>query len=77
MIEIRSAVTYQKVCPFCGSVIRVGFLDMKKRGTRPFRCQNCKHPVRFKSDYGVLLEDVKVGLKPKFEVVNEENRNNT
>ena len=68
MVETRNALTYQKVCSFCGSVMRVTFDEMKKRGTRPFRCLCCKHPVRFKSDYGVLLDDVKVGLKPRFEV---------
>lgn len=71
MIEIRSAITYQKVCAFCGSVMRVGYFDMKKRGARPFRCLCCKHPIRFKSDYGILLDDVKVSLKPRFEVATD------
>lgn len=69
MKEIRSALTYQKTCHFCGSVLRVGYEDMRRRGIRPFRCPTCSHPIRFKSDYGVLADDVKVTLKPKYEVI--------
>lgn len=66
MKEKMGALSYQKHCQHCMSIIRITVDELNFDGVTVIGCPVCGASVRFTGDFGSVLNDVKTSYEGEF-----------
>ena len=66
MKERMGALTYQKFCQHCFTIIRLTVDELNFNGVTAVGCPVCGSVVRFTGDHGSVLGDVKTQYEGEF-----------
>lgn len=66
MKERMGALTYQKICPHCLTIIRLTVDEMNFNGVTAVGCPVCGSAVKFTGDHGSVLDEVKTSYEGEF-----------